>query len=140
MRTIRTPKKRAQFLKKLIDTAGNVSAACEAVRISRRAAYEWREADEKFAKDWDGAVDLTTDALEQEVYRRAHVGTEKPVFYQGEECGIVREYSDTLAMFILKARRPDKYRERHEISNPDGSPLMQPIAEAILKAYGSESG
>jgi len=30
----------------------------------------------------------------------------KPVYYQGEQCGEVREYSDTLLIFILKARDP----------------------------------
>jgi hypothetical protein len=35
----------------------------------------------------------------------------------------VKKYSDQLAMFLLKAHRPEKYRERSEVnlSNPDGS-------------------
>ena len=35
----------------------------------------------------------------------------KPVFHKGEQCGVVREYSDTLMIFLLKARDPAKYRE-----------------------------
>jgi hypothetical protein len=30
-----------------------------------------------------------------------------------------------------------KPTERHEHSNPDGSPLLQPVAEAMVKVYGS---
>jgi len=138
-RTVRTAKKRDRFLAELRHTGGNVSKACAAVNLSRSAAYEWKREDLEFAALWDAAIEETTDALEQEIYRRAHNGTDKPVFYQGEQCGAVREYSDVLAMFILKARKPDKYRDRHEISNPDGTSLLQPVAEAILKVYGAES-
>jgi hypothetical protein len=34
--------------------------------------------------------------------------------FKGAECGRVREYSDTLLIFLLKATKPEKYRERHE--------------------------
>lgn len=117
-RTVRTPKKREQFLAAIIQTAGNISEACEAAQISRRAAYDWREADAEFKQAWDDAVEVTTEALEQEVYRRAHEGCDEPVFYKGEMCGEIKKYSDTLAMFILKGRRPEKYREniKQEIS------------------------
>lgn len=30
-----------------------------------------------------------------------------------------------------------KPTEKHEHSNPDGSPLLQPVAEALTKIYGS---
>ena len=44
--------------------------------------------------------------------RRALEGGEEPVFYQGKIVGSVRKYSDTLLMFMLKARRPERYRDR----------------------------
>ena len=138
MRTIRTPEKRERFLQAVIDNVGNITAACVSAGFSKRAAYEWREVDAEFKQAWDDAVELTTEALEQEVYRRARNGCEEPVFYQGKMCGTILRYSDTLAMFILKARKPAKYREKHEVSNPDGSPLMQPIADALLKIYASD--
>lgn len=137
-RSVRTLKNREKFLAALFASAGNVSEACAASGIGRTAAYDWKREDLEFSALWDDVFEKTTDALEQEVYRRAHEGTEKPVFYQGEQCGVVREYSDVLAMFTLKARRPDRYRDRHEISNPDGTALLQPVAEAILKVYGAE--
>lgn len=118
MRTVRTPKKREAFLSSLRAEAGNVSRACQCAGISRRAAYEWRDADAQFAEAWDDIIEETTEVLEREVYRRAHEGVDEPVFYQGEMVGAVRKYSDTLAMFILKGRRPEKYREniKQEIS------------------------
>jgi hypothetical protein len=112
MRTIRTPKKRASFLAALRSTGGNVSRSCEKAVLSRVAAYDWRAADPQFAREWDEAVEFGTDELEEEARRRAFTGVDEPVFYQGEVCGEVRKYSDTLLIFLLKGRRPDRYRER----------------------------
>ena len=46
--------------------------------------------------------------LELEARRRAYEGVEKPVFHAGEECDFIRQYSDVLMMFLLKAHRPDR--------------------------------
>ena len=39
-------------------------------------------------------------------------GVEEPVFNQGVECGTVRKYSDTLAIFVLNGHRSQRYRQR----------------------------
>lgn len=123
-----TPEKTATFLEALADTA-NVSAAAKKIRISRQYMYQVREEDEEFAAAWDEAVKLGTAALEDEAVRRAMDGTLKPVFYQGEKVGSIREYSDTLLIFLLKARDPDKYADRvkKELSGPGGGPVKQSI-------------
>lgn len=79
--------------------------------ISRSRVYQLRKEDEEFARDWDEAEEKGSDYIEDEARRRAVEGVTKPVFYQGDVCGYVQEYSDTLLIQILKARRPDKYRE-----------------------------
>lgn len=94
--------------------------------MSRRAVYNIREKNEKFRLEWDSAVEEGTDTLEDEAKRRAYEGVDHPVTYQGEITATYKDYSDTLLMFILKARRPDKYRERQEVSGPDGGPI--PVA------------
>ena len=38
--------------------------------------------------------------------------TERPVFQGKQLVGHIRDYSDTHLIFMLKARRPEKYRER----------------------------
>jgi hypothetical protein len=111
-RTTRTPKREEGFLRCLRESGGNVSRACEAAGLSRQTAYEWRSADKDFAERWDETVEAGTDELEEEARRRAFAGVDEPVFYQGDECGTVRKYSDTLLIFLLKGRKPDKYRER----------------------------
>lgn len=124
-RATRTPKKKAAFLEALAQTA-SVCRACQLARLGRRTVYDWRDADPDFAKAWDAALERGTDALEDEAVRRAFQGTLKPVYQQGLRVGTIREYSDTLLIFMLKARRPHRFRERHllEHANADGKPFV----------------
>ena len=110
-----TPEKLTAFCAALAETC-NVGRACAAVGISRQTAYTWREADPDFALAWERAMKAGLLALEDEAHRRAFEGTDEPVFYKGDECGSVRKYSDTLAIFLLKTRRPDLYRDRQDVT------------------------
>lgn len=109
-----TPEKATAFCAALAET-GIVSKACTAVEISRRTAYNWREEKPEFAEAWDRALKIGITALEDEAHRRAFDGVTEPVFHQGVECGRLRKYSDTLAIFLLKAHNPEKYRENSKV-------------------------
>lgn len=116
--TTRTPKKgstvpenwQALFLVSLA-AYGNVTAACRKARVSRNTAYEARKADADFTTAWDEALTLGTAGLEDEARRRAFEGTSKPVYQGGVLVGKIQEYSDTLLIFLLKAHKPEVYRE-----------------------------
>lgn len=110
-----TPEKLTAFCAVLADT-GIVKRACEAIGVSRQTAYNWREDIPEFATAWDKAMRIGISALEDEAHRRAFEGVSEPVFHQGLECGSVKKYSDTLAIFLLKAHAPEKYRERHDVA------------------------
>jgi hypothetical protein len=84
---------------------------------------ERRKSDADFERRWKEADELAIERMEAEADRRAVDGTDKPVFYQGERSGEVREYSDSLLIFRLKARRPEVYRERFEHSADPDKPL-----------------
>lgn len=111
-----TPERKAAFCAALAASGGNVSRACEAVDIARMTAYEWREADGEFAAAWDRAKAIGLDALEDEATRRAFEGFDKPIVHQGIITETVKEYSDTLAIFLLKGGKPEKYKDRVEHS------------------------
>jgi hypothetical protein len=131
-RTKRIDQKRAKFLARLVEGA-SIHAAATAAGIGRTTAYEWRDAEPEFAAAWDEAVEAGTDALEDEAIRRARSGVDEPVYYQGEKVGVVRRYSDTLLIFMLKARRPDKFKERPvRLRLPDIA-----SAQDILKAHAA---
>lgn len=89
----------------------SVTDAVATAGVDYSMPYKRRETDEGFRQAWAEAAERGTELLEQEAARRAYHGTLKPVFHQGVECGKVREYSDTLMIFLLKARNPQKYRD-----------------------------
>jgi hypothetical protein len=78
-------------------TTGNVSLAAGAAGVSRAAPYKRAGVSLTFAQAWLQAREEAVDILEAEARRRA-LAT-----------------SDTLLMFLLKAGRPEKYRERVDI-------------------------
>lgn len=104
-RSNRTPEKREAFLT-ILSNGGTVKEAREAAGISRSSIYDWRKADEDFAAAWDHAYEEGTDELETEAVRRAKDG------------------SDTLMIFLLKARRPEKYRDNVKHEHTGGLSLV----------------
>lgn len=94
-----TPKKVSEwtpvFLSALADTA-NVRLACKTAGIARKTAYQHRKESPTFAAQWDEALEQACDVLEAEARRRALT------------------VSDTLMIFLLKAHRPEKYRETRQ--------------------------
>lgn len=134
--------------------SGNVTLACRAAKCSRQSVLNWRKADEKFELAVQEAAEQAADLLEAEARRRAVEGVEEPVIHQGEivEAWIgkdgkllgkssapllgeetegrmaplmVRKYSDSLLMFLMRGANPKKYRDNmsHELSGPGGKPI-----------------
>lgn len=129
-----TPERQIAFCAALAETC-NVGSACRAVGISRQAAYAWREDFPDFADAWDKAKRCGVTALEDEAHRRAFEGNEESVYHNGNVCGTVRRYSDTLAIFLLKAHCPERYREnaRMELTGANGGPLQISDTERAAK-------
>ena len=126
MRTIRTAENQAAFLEAL-STCGNVTEACRVADLARSAVYDWKRDDPDFSAAWEEALSIGEEGLEDEARRRAFEGVDEPVFYLGEKCGAVRRYSDTLLIFLLKGAKPEKYRERQELTGANGAPLVPTI-------------
>ena len=123
----------AGFLKALALT-GNITKAAAAAKVSRRRAYQVLAEAADFAEAWQDALEDAADGWEAEAVRRAVKGTLKPVFQGGKKVGAVREYADTLLIFLLKGARPEKYRERHEIMGKGGGPIGLDITAAQAEA------
>lgn len=91
---------------------GTITQAAEIANIDRCTHYEWIKTDPIYAKAFEVAHQKSIERLEQEARRRAVEGVEEPVYQGGKKVGVVRKYSDTLLIFLLKGAAPDKYRER----------------------------
>ena len=70
------------FLKGLA-TTGQVAKAARQAQVDRSYAYVRRLNDPVFAERWAEALDSFCESLEAEAHRRAVLGVEEPVIYQG---------------------------------------------------------
>ena len=97
----------------------NVAMACKIAGVDRSVAYDHKRTLPEFAAKWGDAIETAVEMLEAEAWTRA------------------KKKSDLLMIFLLKAHKPDKYRERAEIDvTSGGKPLLDPLAAALEKAYG----
>lgn len=122
-RTERTLTRAREVFLEALAGGASITRAAEAAAVGRTTVYEWREGDPAFAKAWDDALEAGIDLLEEEARRRAVEGVERPVVAMGkiarDDDGNVlkiREYSDTLLALMLKAKRPQQYRERVDVN------------------------
>jgi hypothetical protein len=107
---------------KALEQTGNVLAAAKVAGVSHALPYRYRHKDTKFAAAWAQAVERSADLLELEARRRA-----------------IREGSDTLLIFLLKALRPSVYRENRP-QNP-GAPIDVALLRTLVSiARGQSDG
>ena len=114
-----TARRKRAFLESYAHWA-NISEACRVAGIPRRNVYEWQERDESFAMAMRQAGDAATERLEREAWRRATEGTpyKRTSYWHGEPVGTDEkiEYSDQLMMLLLRARRPETYRDNVNVA------------------------
>jgi transposase-like protein len=103
---------------------GNVSAAAKRAGINRTNIYVWQEHDAEFATAMRQADIQATELLEREAWRRAREGIAEPVYQHGKQVGTIQRYSDQLLMFLLRARAPERYRDRVDVS-------VTPVIKAV---------
>lgn len=116
--------------------------------MGRSTHYEWLRADKVYAERFAEAQEDAIEFLEQEARRRAIVGVEQPVVYQGRFCYetdpstgqrrqlAIRKYSDALLIFLLKAARPERYRDRFEHTGPEGGSIPMKHSGKIVVIDG----
>lgn len=117
-----TVEKKEKFLANLTE-GWSVTNAADGIGVSRQALYKLRQEDENFADEWDSAIEEGTDRLEDEAIRRA-MGN-----------------SDTLMIFMLKARRPQKYKDRveNQLTGKDGGVLIVPGISKDLSEWEQQA-
>ena len=131
--------RKAEFLKALSD-GHTVNVAAKRAGVARRTPYGWREADAKFAARWQALLEPVDDPLEAEAQRRAVEGIEKPIYRGGTLVGHGRDYSDSMLMFLLKAKYPEKYDRRAD-GTKGGDPAfdIEGARDALLGKFAQET-
>ena len=123
---------RARFLDSLART-GAVPGAAAAAGKTIDVAYRLRAADPAFARDWDAAIERAVDAVEAVLFDRALNGFTRTVVQAGKIVTDVHEYSDALAIFLLRARRSGVYGTGKAVA-ADAGPVTPPVTREDLLA------
>ena len=108
---------------------GHVGDSCQLAKVSKQTVYNYRRDDPDFAAAWDAAIEDAAWSLEDEAWRRCRDGVDKPIIYKGMITGTMKEYSDTLLMFMLKGIKPDKFADKFILR-------LSPEQLAILQKLG----
>lgn len=114
--------RKRQWKKAFLDAfkqIGIVAPAAAIAGISRDAVRMATIRDPNFAEQYKEALEQSTERLESIAYTRAS-RTQDP--------------SDTLLIFMLKARKPAVYRDNYRIehSGPDGAPIMPVTVPTVI--------
>lgn len=88
-----TAERKLLCLEVLEKTGGNLSQAAKLLGTTRQNIHRWLQTDPAFAQLFDEVMEAGTENLEERYYTRA------------------MSHSDRAAEFLLRARRPEKYRD-----------------------------
>jgi hypothetical protein len=88
--------------------------------IGRHTLIDWRKNHPMFDSMMESIQDEMVDTMRTEAYRRAVIGVDEPVFYQGVDTGNrVKKYSDPLLQFTLMGHDA-RYRSKEVNMNVSG--------------------
>jgi len=119
---VRSHKVRKEFLDWIEKGFSPTKAAAKA-EYPLKFFNSWREDDANFAADWDEAYESGSDTLEDVATVRAKRG------------------SDSLLTTLLKARRPEKFRDKSDINlkaQHDFGNIDETLERKIQKALGQD--
>lgn len=105
----RIDEKKERFLEVLNQSAGFISAACEAANISRRTYYRWYDKDEKFRQSCKDVEESNIDYAESKLLQQ------------------IKDGNTTATIFFLKTKGKNRgYVERQEVTGKDGADIIMP--------------
>jgi len=99
-----TRKMSDQFCETLADTC-NVTLAAASIGRSITNVYKWKAKDASFRAAWDAALAMGYSRLELMLLERALHGVEKVVVARDGTASVMREYSDRVALTLLRMHR-----------------------------------
>lgn len=120
-------------------TYGTITAAGKHASVARSEHYRWMKDDPEYAAAFREADEAAIELLETEARRRAMAGDEYSVLYRGQAISTRRRFSDGLLMFLLKAKRPEVYRERQVADGSTSAPTNNDAQARLLTQLSDDT-
>lgn len=112
----------------------------EGFGVSVESVYRWRQKHPEFCQSIKLAKDEADDQIERSLFERAK-GYSHPDTHVSVHAGkvkltkLTKHYppETTAGIFWLKNRRPDQWRDRHELTGKGGAPLVPESPQSDLE-------
>jgi hypothetical protein len=121
------------FLESLART-GVITKSCHQAGVNPTTVLRLRRSNPKFERACIEAERRFTDRAERELFRRAIDGVEEPIYQGGKLVGTKLVYSDSLLLAVVKARKPDLYRERSTVEHALAGPVVDARRQRAILA------
>lgn len=131
--------KEKAFLSVLAETC-NVTRACEAAGVGVTSAYRRKKENAAFRAAWLAAVSMAYQQLELVLLERAFVGTEKTVAVRGGEPQVMREYSDRLALSLIKMHRDTATDAEFELPADEVEEVRERLIRKLQRMKQRDAG
>lgn len=115
--------------------SGTKYHACQSAKVSRETIDIWLKEDPEFRTAFKNALDDSMDMIEHSFKVRTVLGVKKTIYYKGQPIGEEVHHSDVAGIVLLKAYRPERYRERYELTGAGGGPIevANPVQRLMSK-------
>lgn len=121
-----------RFLRVLGETC-NVSEACRRSRVPMTVAYRRRKMDAGFRAAWVQTIGEAYQRLELMLLERAFNGTERIIRRRDGSEEFMREYSDRLALQLLKMHRETAAEAEDDMSEEDADEIRERIVRKLQR-------
>jgi hypothetical protein len=135
-RVVNVDNKKKRFLKALSEHCGNVTKACQQIKISRALVYDrWIKSDPKFEKEFDLINESEIDKVEDKLKERINgVEVLKGVDSDGKEIIYHTPPDTTAIIFYLKTKGQKRgYIEKQHVVNENKEPMKIIVENAAQK-------
>jgi hypothetical protein len=124
--------KARKFLLVLGETC-NVSEACRRSGVPMTVAYRRRKMDATFRSDWNAMIFEAYQRLELMLLERAFNGTEKVVRHRDGSEERMREYSDRLALQLMKMHRETAVEADYDLPEEDADEIRERLVKKLQR-------
>jgi hypothetical protein len=127
-----TPARQRAFLEALAESC-NVKLAAKKAGVSTSGAYVRRSKDASFRAGWDQALATGFAQLEMMLLERALHGVEKIVIARDGTKTVMREYSDRVALALLRMHRDNATLADENVDDQEWQEARERIVERLQR-------